>query len=256
MKQTTNFPYNVIIPSNKFEFTESNSTDVNYYYQLDIPQMILVDEELQDLNEYLKLVAEVNCSSTIYREIFESSELEKIKIQIPKSKVYNSFTIDVLILAKEDLHWHNQNIRKGMPIAHLGSHNVQLIASSQGLITFIPDDTTDNVKYSLTSDQIQIIFPTTQYNWLLHNQNNPIVKHLLSSQFAQIALIKACSQIKDESNDHLMWLKELKNKWKKYSGEEKEFPEDNDIIPFINSILKNPSESLISYLMKNLNENE
>ena len=83
-----------------------------------------------------------------------------------------------------------------------------------------------------------------------------MVKNILASQFAQIALLEACQKIKDNSNDHLLWQKELKRKWKQYSKDDKEGPNDDEILTFVNYILENPSEKLLEYLVKNLDKDE
>lgn len=251
MKQSTNFPYYVDTSLSGLELKAQESDLENYSFLVNIPQVLFNTEGYDEVKDKINLLAESNCSATLFRQIIQSDELERIEIKIPKNSVFKTFTIDLLIVFNEATDWDGHRIEKGMPISHLGTYRVDIDNKSQGLISFTSNSDNSDVTYSYTSHQIQIIFPSLKFDWLLRNQNNPLVKNILRCQFAQIALIKACNLLKDESNDHLLWQKELKNKWIKYDKNGKEFPDNDDTIGFVNNILNHPSEQLIDFLMKN-----
>lgn len=255
MKETTNFPYEVICPRPKLELIAKDYNDFKYIYSFKVPEYILLKQDLVDNEESIELVAEVNCSSTMYRELFRSDYVSEIQIEVDKTLLYDSFSIDILILFKKNTEWDNQIVDKGMPIAHLGSYRIDLENRTQGLISFIENDS-DNIEYSFTDNTINIKIPSNKYEWLLQNKHNPLLKKILSSQFGQIALIEACQRMKDNANDHLLWQKELKNRWKSFNEDEKEYPDESEIISFVNSLLDNPSDSLLTFLMDNLNKDE
>lgn len=246
MKEITNFPYEVITPRPKLELISMDYDDFKYFYKLNVPEYILSKIEVENA----VLVSEINCTSTMYRENIQSTLLNEIVIEIDKTLVYNSFTLDILILLTKKTKWDNQILGKGMPIAHLGSFRIDLESKTQGLIAFIENES-DNIEYSFTNNSINVKMPNSKYIWLLQNKNNPLLKRILTSQFGQIALIEACLRMKDNTNDHLFWQKELKYRWKLYNNDEKEYPDDSEINLFVNSLLEKPSDSLLKYLMDN-----
>lgn len=250
MKNTTNFPYNVKVCSKnepQLEVLEPDTDNLNY--MVSIPPFVLQGVEYEQVKDKLELVAEVNCSSTMYRYLATSSNLESIKITVSQNCVFDSFGIDVIIVFKEEAQWDGLTMHKGMPVAHIGSFSVYLENRSQGLISFFPNEDKQEIAYSFNDNTIQINIPRAQFDWLLANQFDPLIKNLLSSQFAQIALIEACQKLKDSGNDHKMWYKELRNKWFDYTKDGREYPEDDEIVGFVNSILISPSMSLINYLI-------
>jgi len=250
MKQTTNFPYNVIIDS-KSELKIENANDLNNYcYSLEIPKSILEDIIFE--KENIELIAEVNCSSTMYRECFKSESLEKISIKIDKKNIFKTFNIDVLIVFNIDTDFDNVRLREGMPYAHLGSFKVETETATQSLISFIPNEKDEYIHYSFTDHAIKIKIPKTKYDWLLKNKSKPLIKNILKSQFAQIALLEACKKLKDESNNHLLWQKELLKRWQK--DNKNELPDDFEMLPFVKKILNNPSEDLLNVLTDNQDE--
>jgi hypothetical protein len=251
MKQTSKFPYGVIT-INTIQLESTTNEDINKYsYKLTVPDLI-IDNKTIDW-ENAELIAEATCSATMFRKCFKSDIIREINIDIDKKDIYHSISIDIIILFKNNTDWNSQHVRKGMPIAHLGSFKIDLETNSQGLISFLANDTADTIEYSYSYNSIGIKIPRHKFEWLLRNKHDPIVKNILSSQFAQIALIEASKKIKDDTNNHLLWQKELLKRWKSFNGSN-DFPEDHEILPFVNSILENPSENLLNVLMQTYNE--
>ncbi len=258
MKQTANFPYKVVVNSGlSLELLEDEaSSDSFFVYSLAVPENLFNSELLIKYKDNLKLVAEVNASSTLYREVFISSNLDKIIFKINKKNVFDSFSIDVIILFDTEQSFDDLIVKKGMPFAHLGSFKINIDSSSQSLISFISHEDLSNVIYSFGDHSIKIKIPVSRFEWLNKNRNNLLVKNILASQFAQIALLEACQKIKDTSNDHLLWQKELKRKWKIYSKDDRDVPNDDEIVTFVNYILENPSEKLLDCLVNYLDKDE
>jgi hypothetical protein len=251
MKQTSKFPYGVIT-INTIQLESTTNVDINKYsYKLTVPDLI-IDNKTIDW-ENAELIAEATCSATMFRKCFKSDIIREINIDIDKKDIYHSISIDVIILFKNNTDWNSQYVRKGMPIAHLGSFKIDLETNSQGLISFLSNDDANTIEYSYSDNSIGIKIPRDKFEWLLRNKHNPLVKNILNSQFAQIALIEASKNIKDDTNNHLLWQKELLKRWKSFNGSN-DFPEDHEILPFVNSILENPSENLLNVLMQTNNE--
>lgn len=255
MKDTTYFPFDVIRPNEKLELMQLDHNEGYLVYNLKVPGYILAKPECINFQESIQLVAEINCSATMYREIIRSKDLNEIILQIDRSSIYDSFHVDVLIIFTSNVDWSNQTIEKGMPLAHLGSFKIDLENRAQGLISFIGSEA-DTVENSFTDNTINVRIPQYKFDWLVSNQHNPLIKRILSSQLGQIALIEACQRIKDNSNDHLLWQQEIKNRWKLFDQNDKEFPDDSEIIPFVNSILDQPSDGLLTFLIENLDKDE
>jgi len=256
MKNTTNFPYDVKVAEANRIILEDHSDHDYFKYHVKLPDAIFNENKYRKVDGKVEIVADISCSATMFRKVEKANSMSEIEICFAKNKVYSRFRIDLIAVFKDATVWDNSSVDKGMPIVHLGSFKIDLETRTQGLILFKPNEDTDDVNYSYTLDSIQILLPENKFNWLLKNKHNPLVKNILSSQFAQIALIEACHKMKDGTNDHLLWHKELKNKWNNYKKDAKEYPEDTDIVPFVNEILKSPSQNLLNYIIENQERDE
>ncbi|MBM3455134.1 MAG: hypothetical protein FJX80_08295 [Bacteroidetes bacterium] len=252
MKQNTNFPYDVKATDqkNQAEPKELDSTSDSLKYEYSVPGYLMGDPLLAPLLDKLDLVAEINCSATMTRLMYKGAQTSKIEFQIPLATIENSFTIDLMLLLKESAVFDSMNLNKGMPLAHLGSFKVYLDEGAQSLFYFEPHDK-EELEYSFSDHQIHVKIPQEQFDWLLQRQNHPMVKGLLSSQFAQIALLGACHLLKENGNDHKLWFKALTEKWMEYSKGDGEI-QPSDFGPFVNYILEKPSVSLINVVIQNI----
>lgn len=256
MKNTINFPYDVkVAEANQIRLEDKSDHDY-FKYHVILPDSIFYENKYRGIDSEIELIADINCSSTMFRKVENSNNINEIELIFSKSKVYSRFTIDLIAVFKQNTMWDNTSVSKGMPIAHLGSFKIDLETRTQGLILFKPNESNDDVGYSYTQDSIQVLLPEKKFNWLLQNKHNPLIKNILSSQFGQIALIEACHKIKDESNDHLLWHKELKDKWLNFRQDTKEYPDETDIVPFVNKVLNNPSQNLLNYIIENQDRDE
>lgn len=250
MKQSIKFPYNVFISSFKPKETIEERV---HRYEIKLADVVFsnsgIDSEEVELDK-LALVSEVNCSATMYRKCFISDSFEYIEFEVPKNKLRDKYSIDTMIVAKEELVFKDYSLEKGMPLAHLGSYLLKIAANQEGLITFAVSEK-KQISYSFGSDIIKVNIPKKEYEDLLLMQNNIGIEHLLASQFAQIALIQACSYLKEGSDkDHLAWYKELLERWRRYDPEEKDYPsKSEEYIGFINSILDDRSLAFAKYLI-------
>lgn len=256
MKANTNFPYDVkVISANKLAIQELENDDDSFEYEIKVPDMVLHDSKYEHIKDKLKIVAEVNCSSTMWRQTFSSKNLNGISFSVPKKMVFKSFSISILILFDQDSIWDGKKLKKGMPIIYLGSFKVDLEPNKQGLLSFKPNNE-DFISYSFSQDAINILIPNKKYDWLLKHKHDPTVKQILTSQIAQVALIEACNNLGDETLNHLKWQKELIRKWQEYKTDGSEVPKGEDVLNLVNYILKNPSDSLIDFLIQKEESNE
>lgn len=246
MKQSFSFPYDVkLMPC---DLKELDPTEDSFRYKVDLPKRISEDSVIRECFPKCSLIAELNCSATIYRSLIEGDSVQELIIEIPKNKVIENFTLDILLVVKEDFLWDDQYLKKGMPIAHLGSFKIDLQSRAQGLISFVEHDK-DEFKNLFNDNMIQVLIPKNQFEWLLLKSKDPLVKNLMNAQFAQLALIEGCQLMQSETYDHLLWQQELKSKWRSYSDQEKDYPESDEISGFVNHILVNPTKSLFEFLI-------
>ncbi|WP_179321181.1 hypothetical protein [Winogradskyella helgolandensis] len=254
MKQTTNFPYDV-------DVTTINLVDlpheIDYFkYEVNLPDYYIMDDKFTDVNDNIDIIAEINCSATMYRKVFATSDDLKLIITIPRDKVSLNFTVDVLLVSNKEFEWDSQILQKGMPIAHFGSFKKDIDNRSTGLISF--ETSESNELFISTSDHtIKIKIPKKQYEFLLKKQNSLLIKKVLTSQFAQIALLEACKELKGNSKrDNLIWYKELLNRWRKFSGSDEDYPQETDHLRFVQDLLEKPSIKLIDYLIAEEKQNQ
>lgn len=247
MKQTTNFPYDVAIQT--IDLIELPQSADYFEYEILLPDYYLTDEKYHEVAENLELIAETNCSATMYREVFDQSNNFTLSIAIPRNRVSVKFNIDILLVAKREFNWDSQLIQKGMPIAHFGSFQKDIDDRSTGLISFESTDE-DKISISNADHTIKIKIPVDQFKFLIEKQNSLLVKQILTSQFAQIALLESCKELKENSKrDNLIWYKELLSRWRKFSDNEDEYPQESDHLKFVSDLLQNPSIKLIDYLI-------
>lgn len=247
MKQTTKFPYDVTIQT--IVLQELPHTPEAFEYEITLPDYYVTDSKYTNVQSNIDLIAETNCSATMYREVFTTSGTLKLLIAIPRNKVSVNFTIDLLLVANKEFSWDSQVLKKGMPIAHFGSFKKDIDNRSTGLISF---EITDEDKISISNSDHTIIIkiPKKQYNFLMEKKNSLSIKHILTSQFAQIALLESSRELKENSKrDNLIWYKELLARWHKFSDNDVAYPQESDHFPFIKELLENPSIKLVDYLI-------
>jgi hypothetical protein len=247
MKQTANFPYDVDVTTIDLKELSHNSN--SYEYEVALPDYYKTDNKYLDIIKNIDIIAETNCSATMYRNVINTRTDSKLLITIPRNKVNVSFTIDLLLVANKEFTWDSQKLQKGMPIAHFGSFKKDIDNRSTGLISFESSESNDIVILN-SGHAIKIKIPNKQYEFLLKKQNSLVVKKILSSQFAQIALLEACKELKEGSTrNNLFWHKELLNRWQKFSESNEEYPQDTDHLKFVQDLLEKPSIKLVDYLI-------
>jgi hypothetical protein len=254
MKQTTNFPYDVAIQT--IDLKELPHTPEAFEYEVILPDYYATDSKYTDVQSNIDLIAEANCSATMYREVFATTGDLKLIIIIPRNKVNVNFTIDLLLVANKKFSWDDQILKRGMPIAHFGSFKKDIDNRSTGLISF--ETTDENELFISNSDHTIIIkIPKKQYDYLIRKQNSLLEKKILASQFAQIALLESCKELKENSKrNNLIWYKELMTRWYKFSGTDSGYPQDTDHLKFVSNLLQNPSIKLVDYLIAEEKHNE
>lgn len=247
MKQTTNFPYDVDVHT--IDLKELPHSSNSFEYEVALPDYYVTHNKFIDVIDHIDLIAETNCSSTMYRSVITASTDSKLIINIPRNKVNLNFKIDILLVANKEFNWDSQILQKGMPIAHFGSFKKDIDNRSTGLISFETSEGND-IFISNSDHTIKIKIPKKQYEFLLKKQNSLMVKRILTSQFAQIALLEACKELKENSKrDNLIWYKELLSRWRKFSDNNDDYPQETDYLRFVQDLLEKPSIKLIDYLI-------
>lgn len=249
MKSNIKFPYPIEVKELKQpELLNNNS---NYYnYRISMPKEVLNDDGLIVNLEKLLLVAEVNCSATMYRECFLSDCFEYIDVSIKKENLDSKFEIDCMMLAKEEIEFDNYRLDKGMPFMHLGSYSYKLDKSRKGLIDFIATDEKDKTGFDFNDDTISILLPRNEYADLSKMSGIPIVKQLLLN-YAQLALLEACKHLtENNSKDHTPWYKELHRRWEE-DNEIGSYPPPKEYFDFVEGVLKHPNIELARIIINN-----
>lgn len=256
MKQSTPFPYNVLTGSIQVQLEEE--TENEFIYHIDFPDWFKNEEEYINNSRCIDLAVEINCSSTIYREVFKTNQIE-LTFPISKDDVAIRYEIDVLAIANDEMEWMGKIINKGGPVAHFGRYLFDIDKRSKGIIEFTGDPNSKELKILNSDHTIMIELPSEKFEYIKRKQYNKLMKSVLASNFAQIALLESCKEIKQESSrSHLNWFEALLQEWRKYNND-KEYPGNDDHLPFVKYLLKNPSLKLLDTFKKydeNINTHE
>ncbi|QAA80882.1 hypothetical protein EI546_03670 [Aequorivita sp. H23M31] len=251
MKYSVKFPYDVLKHSLRIN---GNPSEDFYEYEISLPpavHSVFINGTSGIGFTDINLVAEVNCSATMYRKCFISEDIEdkSLNFKIPKKAVGVNFEIDTMIVAKRPIPLDGQRIEKGMPLAHLGSHKYKIDKSRIGLIEFEVSKAKD-ISYLFNSHTIKIQLPEEVYKELVKMKNRPEIKHFLASQLAQVALLEACQLlVENGGSNHLAWYEELHKRWVLLSGGDKDYPDPEDHLSLVNHILQEPSLTFAHYLI-------
>lgn len=249
MKSNIKFPHPIKV-MDQAEPQFENQSSGSYIYKLDIPDAVLLDPIFDKRFRSLVLVAEVNCSATMYRECFKSDHYESIQIEIDKNNISDKFEIDYMFLAKETTVIDSFRLDKGMPLIHLGSFAYRLDRSNRSLILFAASENKDRLEFDLNGDEIKVLLPQKEYDALMRMQGLPVVSKLLEN-FGQLALLEACRFLHEESSrEYTLWFRELYHRWEQYY-EEGSYPTPDQYFEFIDDILKNSSIELARIIIQN-----
>lgn len=249
MKFNIKFPYPIeVIPLRAPELIDETSS--YYEYRINVPEVVLENKVLYENLASLILVAEVNCSATMYRECFESDRYEYIDLLIKKEDISNRFEVDCMILATKDIQFETHLLKRGMPFMHLGSHTFRLNSSRKGLITFIPSDNKDKLEFDFKDNVIKILLPKNEYDDLLKMKGAPMVKNLLLV-YAQFALLEACNYlVEDSTKIHTQWYEELHRRWEE-DNEEGTYPAPEEHYSFVENVMQNSNIELARSIINN-----
>ncbi len=250
MKDNAKFPYPVEKAKCTLELIDSENG--TFTYKIEVPDYVFEKPFIKENIGSLVLVAEVNCSSTMFRKCYSSENTKELIIEIPHDEVNIKYSIDCILISNTDkLQKKEITIQKGMPVAHLGTENFNNDSRTQGLIVFEPNNEKE-VKYLFSDHTIRISLPNKQYEALLLVRESPIVKFALASNFAQIALLEACKSFTEPTkNNHLKWFQELSIQWNLLNNSNDSFPEPFEYLKLVTSVLENPSMKLIEALLEN-----
>jgi hypothetical protein len=209
-----------------------------------------------------KVIAEVFCSYTMFRKVFEQDFL--YNISIPLENLKNKVEVVFLIVANIDLpNYKNQAIKKdlrdlefyiekGEILAYLGEYNFELGLNGTSLDSIIkirPSvcNTERKVQYIFIENSIIIELPINDFNALKQFSENPDYQKLLISSILQTALIHACYKLSDNQYEEKSWSRVLKIHWAR-THNDSEYPSNDEVAEFIEELLSMPTNLLLETL--------
>jgi len=254
----------IIKPSTSREITyEENSKGILFSYQ--------VNNLSDDFNTLLKskkisLICEINCSYTVYRQVFSSFDTQLI-FEIPDQDLKNKIEMQLMLIATRDLENFTStnllpelqsqtfSIEAGDVLAVFDTATIDIDTAGLAVSDFvkISENTIEQiVRYEFEQDALIVKLPTKQLKSLQVLKNNPDSENILISTLIIPILIHACHLLTEENDDSYnekAWYRALQEKSKNYLGSP--YPNDSsDINLLIEKILENPNERLFTELEK------
>lgn len=231
-----------------------SSNNINFGDNVKIIEMIQ--------NNEAKVIAEVFCTYTMFRKVFEQEFI--YNISIPLKNLKNKVEVVFLIVANIDLpKYTNKSIKqelrdlefyieKGEILAYLGDYNFELDIDGVGLESIIKIRPASNinkksVQYIFIEDSIIIELPIDDYNALKQFSENPDYQKLLISSVLQTALLHACYKLSDNQYEEKSWSRVLKIHWSK-THNDSEYPTNEEVAEFIEELLSKPTKLLLDTL--------
>lgn len=216
-------------------------------------------------NNEAKLIAEVFCTHTMFRKVFEQ-ELN-FNFRIPLNLLKNKLEAIFLIVANQDLPRYTNPavkaesrnlefyVEKGEILAYLGEYRFELDLAGTSLDSIIkirPADSKleNEVTYHYIEDSIIIELPQKNFDALKIYAENPNYQKLLISSLLQTALIHGCYRLCGKEMEDFLeksWARVLSIHWKKMDGEG-DFPTINEVAAFVENLLKQPTDLLLKTL--------
>ncbi|OEY72820.1 hypothetical protein [Salegentibacter salarius] len=217
------------------------------------------------LNGDARLIAEIYCTHTMYRKVFEQEY--SYNISIPLDNLKNKVEALFLLVATKDIEGYSNPsvkeeakhlefyIEQGEALAYLGEYHFELDLIGTSLDSIIKikaaeAPNTSDVNYSYIDDSITIELPRKKFEDLKMYVEDPDYQKLLISSLLQTALIHACYKLcgKDkEAYFEKQWARVLNVHWQNQEGES-EYPNVDDIPPFVENILQKPTGLLLDTL--------
>lgn len=239
------------IENNNFIIT---SEEINFGNNEKIIDMIQKNEA--------KVIAEIFCTHTMFRKVFEQEF--QFNISIPLDYLKNKVEVVLLVIANIDLpNYKNQSIKKelrdldfyvekGEILAYLGEYNFELDLNGTSLDSIIKirssnNNTEKRVQYIYSGDSIVIELPIKEFDALKQFSENPDYQKLLISSLLQPALIHACYKLSNEDYEEKSWSRVLKIHWSRMQ-KDSEFPSIDEVPSFIEDLLSKPTNSLLETL--------
>lgn len=221
--------------------------------------------EIMLQNNEAKLIAEVFCSYTMFRKVYEQDL--KYNISIPLAQLKNRVEAIFLVVANNDIPAYSNSsvkkearemefyVEKGEVLAILGEYNFELDIKGTSLDSIIkirPSASKSPIKvyHIFVEDSIIIELPQKNYDSLKLFAENPDYQKLLISSILQTALIHACYLICDKENEEYGekgWARALIILWQKKNSSS-DYPSKEEVGEFVEDLLKQPTNLLLNTL--------
>ena len=213
-------------------------------------------------NREAVLIAEVYCTYTMYRRVF--IQKDRYNIKIPLENLKNKVEASFMIIANQDLvEFKNPSIRddakdlsfyveKGEVLGYFGEFNFELDLEGMTLDSIVKfrSKVTERdleIDYIFQENSIIIELPKSDYESLEKYALNPDYQKLLVASILQTALVHACYKLADDQFEEKSWFRALRIHWQKMN-DESDYPVGDEVIQFVEKLLKQPTSLLIKTL--------
>lgn len=250
------YPYLVLEEDLQISINKNSGYNEYHIIETSIPSKLINNFKNEGIEEdfnQLDLVVEVNCTATMYRELFlfNLDNENKIKVKIKKNKVAFKFELQILILLKKELMWQGIKLNKGMPIGFLGNHKIDIDQRSTSLVEFKEcKRNQEDINFMYKKHSIEIFIPSKLFKIIQKNKMKKMMNEFYKVQvkICLLEIFKVIENNNDSPYDQLNWYIELKNRWLEDGNSEEDFRIPEGKLNFINNLLKKPDESFLKII--------
>lgn len=215
------------------------------------------------LNENVNLIAEVNCSGTLFRKIYFIRDKllkdGKTNIEIDRNLIAGNYVVEIIVVATDTVKLIGSFTHHfGDIIAYLGEYKFNTDIASKGLIVFKENSDLKDPNFLYNDNVIQVELPSKLFTDYKKHRNFPLYKRLIVGQYAFTALLGAVGFLNESDaneKENLAWFNELKVRWDDFKDTDDEFPNQKNKLLLVNEILNHPTTELMNYASKTI-ENE
>lgn len=236
---------------------DENSKEIVFNYKIvDLSE----DYRLMLKHEKIALICEVNCSYTLYREVYSTYE-DQLIFEIPDHDLKNKVELQVMLIAIKDignftsLNFSSElrgqffSIEKGDVLGILDTTTLDIDAAGLIVSDFVKISENlldDHTRYEFDQNALFIKLPKAQIEKLQTLKNNPNLENILISTLISPALIHALHLLKEDNEESFQekaWFRALKEKSEEILGVP--YPSDqSEIALLLDGILEKPYSRL------------
>ena len=212
------------------------------------------------ISNSVNLIAEVNCSGTLYRKVFfikdELLKEGKTAIEIDSDLIAGNYIVEIIAIATEKVKLIGSFTHHfGDIVAYLGEYKFNTDIACKGLIVFKENSDLKDPNFLYNDNVIQVELPSKLFEDYKNLRNHPLYKRLIVGQYAFTALLGAVgylNEIEANEKENLAWFSELKVRWDDFKDTDDEFPNQKNKLLLVNEILNHPTSELMNYASKTI----